>query len=72
MFRFRLLNSSSTRAALMPPPVEPAQAPTTIRHSRMVLEKLGQRSKSVVAKPVVVMILATWKEACRMVSSRVP
>ena len=38
-----------TRATLMPPPVDPAQAPTTIRHSRMVLEKLGHKSKSVVA-----------------------
>ena len=59
MFRFRLLNSSSTRATLRPPPVEPAQAPITIRHSKMVLEKLGHRSKSVVAKPVVVMMLLT-------------
>ena len=55
MLRFRLLNSSSTRATLMPPPVDPAQAPTTIRQSRMVLEKLGHRSKSVEAKPVVEM-----------------
>ena len=61
--RRRLLKSSSTRATLMPPPVDPADAPMTISTSRMVLEKLGHRSKSVVAKPEVVMMLDTWKAA---------
>ena len=55
----------------MPPPVEPALAPMTMRHSRMVFEKLGHWSKSVVAKPVVVVILETWKAAWRKVSSKV-
>ena len=39
--------------------VLPALAPTTIRHSRIALENPGQRSKSVVAKPVVVTMDAT-------------
>ena len=47
----------------MPPPVLPAQAPTNINTTRIVLENSGQRSKSVVAKPVVVMIVPTWKAA---------
>ena len=59
----RLLKSRSSLETFMPPPVEPALAPMTIRHSSMVLEKLGHRSKSVVAKPVVVMMLETWKAA---------
>ena len=44
-----------------PPPVEPAQAPMNIRIKSTVLEAVGQRSKSVVAKPVVVITDATWK-----------
>ena len=36
-----------------------AQAPVIISTMRMALEKLGQRSKSAVAKPVVEMMLAT-------------
>ena len=47
------------RAHLMPPPVLPAQAPINISTSNIPLEKLGHRSKSVVAKPVVVMMLET-------------
>ena len=43
----------------------------TISSSKIPLEKLGQRSKSVVAKPVVVMMVETWKAAWRMVSSMV-
>ena len=58
--------SSRARASFSPPAVLPAQAPVIIRTMRMALEKLGQRSKSVVAKPVVEMMLATWKAAwCR-------
>ena len=49
----------SARPHLNPPPVLPALAPITIRHSRIAFEKLGHRSKSVVANPVVVIILAT-------------
>ena len=36
--------------------------------NRIPFEKLGHRSKSVVANPVVVTILATWKAACLIVS----
>ena len=49
----------------MPPPVEPAQAPTNISTTRMDLEKVGQRSKSTVPKPVVVIMEETWKKAWR-------
>ena len=59
----RLLNSRSRRATLMPPPVLPADAPTTIRMHRMARESCGHRLKSSVAKPVVVITLLTVKDA---------
>ena len=46
----------------MPPPVEPAHAPITIRAIKTTLENSGQREKSTVPKPVVVMIEPTEKE----------
>ncbi len=54
-----LRNRISTRETLMPPPVDPAQAPQNIRNIRIPLEKVGQVSKSKVLNPVVVMIEAT-------------
>jgi hypothetical protein len=49
------------RETLMPPPVEPAQLPTNISSTSSQRENSGQASKSAVAKPVVLMIVATWK-----------
>ena len=69
--RRRSFSSSSTRAIFRPPPVLPAQAPSSISIRMIALEKLGHRLKSVVAKPVVVIMLLTWKAACRTVSPRV-
>ena len=43
----------------MPPPVLPAQAPINIKRTRIVFGIVGQRLKSTVAKPVVVMMEAT-------------
>lgn len=37
----------------------PAQAPSSIRHNKIALEKVGQILKSTVEKPVVVIILDT-------------
>ena len=37
------------RATLMPPPVDPAQAPMNISTTKIPLEKVGQRLKSAVA-----------------------
>ena len=62
----------TTRATLMPPPVEPAQAPTNIKITRMARENSGQALKSAVAKPVVVMMEATWKKAYRRLRPTVP
>ena len=42
--RRKILKISNTRATLIPPPVEPAQAPITISISKIPLEKLGHRS----------------------------
>ena len=53
----------SILATLMPPPVDPAQAPTNINTIKIPLEKVGQVLKSTVAKPVVVMMEDTWKKA---------
>ena len=53
------LTMISTRAHLKPPPVLPALAPITISPNMIALEKVGHRSKSVVAYPVVVTMLAT-------------
>jgi len=44
---------------LMPPAVEPAIAPNSIRITSTVLAAVGQRLKSVVENPVVVIIVAT-------------
>ena len=43
----------------MPPPVLPAQAPTNISMTRIVLETSGHMLKSVVEKPVVVIMEPT-------------
>ena len=49
-------NKSRIRDTLIPPPVLPAQAPTHISVTRIVLEKPGHWLKSTVLNPVVVMI----------------
>ena len=58
--RLPCLNSSATRTTFMPPAVEPAQEPTNISTSRTAFTAIGQRLKSVVAKPVVETMVATW------------
>ena len=60
---FTVLQRTTNRDTLVPPPVLPAQAPMNISNTRMVLLKLGQRSKSTVAKPVEDMIEDTWNAA---------
>ena len=47
------------------------EAEDIISSMMMALEKAGHRSKSVVAKPVVVMMVETVKAAWRTVSPRV-
>ena len=48
---------------LIPPPVEPAEAPITITRSRTHLESSGHLLKSAVTNPVVVITDATWNAA---------
>ena len=48
---------------LIPPPVEPAEAPITITRSRTHLESSGHLLKSAVTNPVVVITDATWNTA---------
>lgn len=50
--------------------VEPAQAPMNMRMTSRNRENSGHRSKSTLEKPVVEMMVATWKAAARMVSHR--
>ena len=45
----------TSRETFRPPPVEPADAPTIMRNTRITRENSGQRSKFSVPKPVVVM-----------------
>ena len=58
-----LLTMTTQRDTLMPPPVLPAQAPMNMSKTSTVLLAAGQRLKSVVANPVVVMMVETWKAA---------
>jgi len=64
---FAFLPKIISLETLMPPPVLPAQAPINIIITKMTFEKLGQRSKFSVAKPVVEIIEATVNATCRMV-----
>ncbi len=57
---------------LIPPPVELAQAPMNISETRTNFASAGQRSKSVVAKPVVVIAVATWNMECLKDSPKLP
>jgi hypothetical protein len=70
MFLRKFLKSKSTLAHLKPPPVLPAQAPTTISSIRIALEKVGHISKSQDENPVVVIMLDTWKKECLSVVPR--
>ena len=47
---FTIFPINNKREILIPPPVEPAHAPTNIKSTRIILEKLGQRLKSAAAK----------------------
>ena len=52
------------RITLSPPAVEPAEPPIPMRKRRINWEKRGQFGKCLRnQKPVVVMILETWKKA---------
>ena len=53
------------------PSVPPRDPTLTISVSKIALEKPGHKSKSAVAKPVLVTILATWNAAYRTVSPSV-
>ena len=50
-------------ATFIPPPVEPPQAPIMVKIVRIACENAGHLSKSAVARPVVELILVTWKNA---------
>ncbi len=63
IFSFRALNTTRIRTTFTLPPVLPAMATTTIRKNRIILENVGQRPKSAVAYPVVVMTETTWNDA---------
>ena len=64
-----VLNRITKRDTLIPPPVLPAQAPTNISITRIIWDVFGHRAKSVVVKPAVVIIEATWKEDLVIVSN---
>ena len=55
------MNNTKSRVTFKAPPVEPAEAPITIKISKADLANDGQTLKSVVTKPVVVIIDTAWK-----------
>ena len=55
----KVLMYKSTLAHFIPPPVLPAHAPTNISTNSIAFENDGHKLKSVVAKPVEVIRLAT-------------
>ena len=55
------MNNTKSRVTFKAPPVEPAEAPITIKISKADLANAGQTLKSVVTKPVVVIIDTAWK-----------
>ena len=61
MLLLAVRSSSITLDTLRPPPVLPAHAPMNISNTRIVREYCGHWSKSMVPKPVVVMIDETEK-----------
>ena len=52
---------------LIPPPVDDAQPPMKNKQKMIILEKVGQESKSFVMYPVVEMIETTWKNAFNII-----
>ena len=70
---FKPLNSITMRATFMPPAVEPALAPDIKRAMSIMRENSGHLSKSAVAKPVVEIMLETWKKLwCRAWAKSLP
>ena len=63
--RRAILHKMMIRDSFRPPAVLPAQPPRNISSRRSVLLRGDQTVKSAVTKPVVDMMAATWKEACR-------
>ena len=58
------------RPILMPPPVDPAQAPKKERKIKKNGKNVGQELKSVVVNPVVVRIETSWNTPRLMLSSQ--
>ena len=70
MSRKPLFRRTMSLETLIPPPVEPAHAPTIIRNNRTNFAIIGQVSKLAVENPVVVIIEATWNNERRNESPR--
>ena len=58
------------RESLIPPAVEPAQAPVNIIITSAIRQNVGHMAKSTVAKPVVVMMVTVWNAASVMESPK--
>ena len=67
--RRRTLPSRRWRTTLIEPAVEPAEPPTNISAKSVRRQSAGQRAKSALAKPVVVMIETVWKTPARNAAS---
>ena len=67
--RRSIFPSSRWRTTLMELPVEPADPPTNMSAKSESRRRGGQRAKSALASPVVVMIETTWNVAERTAAS---
>ena len=57
---------------LIPPDVEPDDAPKNINPKNNIVRKGVHPAKSAVTKPVVVIIATIWKKACLKLDSSLP
>ena len=57
---------------LIPPEVDPDEAPINISPKNNIVKNGVQAAKSPVTKPVVVIIATTWKRACLKLASNLP
>ena len=62
MWLREILAKIKARMTLSPPAVEPAEPPINIKRSKIHWENKGQCARSVIPKPVVVMMVDTSKK----------
>ena len=59
---FKYLKRNSHLTTFIPPPAEPAQAPTKNKQNKSISALMCHCSKSTEANPAVIIILVVWKK----------